>query len=109
MKKLTFGSFVLASVFSFTAAADQMTGYISDAHCGAKHSSPSAANTKCVKDMCINGGADPVLVSDGKVIKFDDDSKKKAVALAGKNVTVDGTMDGDMLKVNTITEAADSK
>lgn len=105
MKKLTFGCFLTVSVFSFAAAAEQMTGYISDAHCGAKHSSPSAANTKCVKDMCINGGADPVLVVDNKVVKFDDDSKKKAVAFAGKNVTIDGTMDGDALKVNSIDEA----
>ena len=105
MKKLTFGCFLAVSVFSFAAAAEQMTGYISDAHCGAKHSSPSAANTKCVKDMCINGGADPVLVVDNKVVKFDDDSKKKALAFAGKNVTIDGTMDGDALKVNSIDEA----
>ncbi len=105
MKKLTFGCFLAVSVFSLAAAADQMTGYISDAHCGAKHSSPSAANTKCVKDMCINGGADPVLVSSGKVVKFDDGSKDKAKAFAGQNVTIDGTMDGDLLKVSSISEA----
>jgi len=72
--------------------------------CGAKHSSPSAANTKCV-EKCIGGGSDPVLVSDGKVIKLDSDSKDKAKALAGKNVTVDGTMEGDALKINSISEA----
>ena len=105
MKKLSLGCFLAVSMFSFAAAADQMTGYISDAHCGAKHSSPSAANTKCVKDMCINGGADPVLVSDNKVVKFDDDSKKKAIPYAGKNVSIDGTMDGDTLKINSIDEA----
>jgi hypothetical protein len=105
MKTLTFGCFLAVSVFSFAAAADQMTGYISDAHCGAKHTSPSAANTKCVKDMCINGGADPVLVSDGKVMKFDDASKEKAKAFAGKNVSIDGSMDGDAVKISSIDEA----
>ncbi len=106
MKKFTFGCFVTASLLSFAASADQMTGYISDAHCGAKHNKVSAANTKCVKDMCINGGADPVLVVDSKVVKFDDASKKKAVPFAGQMVSVDGTMDGDMLKVNSISAAA---
>jgi hypothetical protein len=87
------------------AFADQISGYISDAHCGAKHSSPSAANTKCVVDMCMKGGSDPVLVKDGKVIKFDSASKEKAAAFAGKNVSIDGTMDGDVLKVNNIDES----
>ena len=105
MKKLALGSFLTVSIFSFAAAADQVTGYISDAHCGAKHHAVSAANTKCVKDMCINGGADPVLVSEGKVTKFDDASKEKAKAFAGKNVSIDGSMEGDTLKINTIDEA----
>jgi hypothetical protein len=105
MKKLSLACFATVSMFSFAAAADQMTGYVSDAHCGAKHSSVSAANTKCVKDMCINGGADPVLVSDGKVTKFDDASKEKAKAFAGKNVTIDGTVEGDTLKISSIDEA----
>jgi hypothetical protein len=104
VKKLTFGCFLAVSVFAFIAAAEQMTGYISEAMCGAKHSSPSAANTKCV-EKCIGGGSDPVLVSDGKVVKLDSDSKDKAKALAGKNVTVDGTMDGDALKITSISEA----
>jgi hypothetical protein len=104
MKKLTFGCFLAVSVFSFAAAAEQMTGFISDAMCGAKHTSASAASSKCV-EKCIGGGSDPVLVSDGKVIKLDGDSKDKAKALAGKNVTVDGTMDGDALKITSISEA----
>jgi len=105
MKKLTFGCFLAVSVFSFAATAEQVSGYISDAHCGTKHSSPSAANTKCVKDMCINGGADPVLVTDNKVVKFDDASKKKAVPFAGKNVSIDGTVSGDTLTITSIDEA----
>ena len=104
MKKLAFGSLFAVSLFSFTAAADQMTGYISDAHCGVAHSSPSAANSKCI-DKCLKGGSDPVLVSDGKVMKFADDSKDKAKALAGKNVTIDGSMDGDAVKISSISEA----
>ena len=104
MKKFAFGCVFGVSLFSFAATADQMTGYVSDAHCGAAHSSPSAANTKCI-DKCLKGGSDPVLVSDGKVMKIDDSSKDKAKAYAGKNVTIDGSMDGDMVKISSISEA----
>jgi hypothetical protein len=55
--------------------------------------------------MCIKGGADPVLVSEGKVMKFDDESKEKAKEFAGDNVKIDGTMDGDTIKVSSIQKA----
>jgi hypothetical protein len=105
MKKLVFSSVLAMSLCSFGALAEELTGYISDAHCGAKHNAPSAANTKCVKDMCIKGGADPVLVSNGKVMQFDADSKEKAKAYAGENVKIDGTMDNDVVKINSIDKA----
>jgi hypothetical protein len=104
MKKLALASIITASLCSFAAYADQMTGYISESHCGAAHSSPSAANTTCVK-KCLNGGSDPVLVSDGKVIKIDPASKQKAVGFAGDNVTINGSMDGDTLKIDSIEKA----
>lgn len=105
MTKLVLGCLLVVSSFAFTAAAEQISGYVSDSHCGAKHHTVSAANTKCVKDMCINGGADPVLVENGKVMKFDDASKEKAKAFAGENVSIDGTMEGDTVKIETISQA----
>lgn len=105
MKKLVLGSFLAASLCSFSAFADELTGYISDSHCGAKHNKVSDANTKCVSDMCIKGGADPVLVKDGKVWKFDADSKEKAKAFAGQEVKIDGTLDGDTVKITSIDKA----
>jgi hypothetical protein len=102
MKKFALASFLTASLFSVAALADSMTGYVSDAHCGAKHDKVSAANTKCVVDMCIKGGADPVLVQDGKVLKFDADSAAKAKAFAGQEVKIDGTMEGDTIKITSI-------
>lgn len=104
MKKLVLASIVTASLCSFSALADEMAGYISESHCGAAHSSPSAANTACIK-KCLNGGSDPVLVSNGKVIKIDPSSKDKAVAYAGENVTINGSMEGDNLKIDTIEKA----
>lgn len=104
MKKLIFGGILAASLCAFTASAETVNGYISEAHCGATHNSPSAANTACIK-KCLNGGSDPVLVSDGKVIKIDPASKDKAVAYAGDNVTINGSMDGDNLKIDSIEKA----
>jgi hypothetical protein len=104
MKKLIFASIVAVSLCSFGALADEITGYVSESHCATAHSSPSAANTACIK-KCLNGGSDPVLVSNGKVIKIDAGSKDKAVAFAGDNVTINGTVDGDTLKIDTIEKA----
>ena len=46
MKKFVLATFLVASVGSVAALADQITGYVSEAGCGAKHSTVSAANTK---------------------------------------------------------------
>jgi hypothetical protein len=105
MKKFMIAACLSVSLCSVAAFADSMSGYISDAHCGAKHDKVSAANTKCVEDMCIKGGADPVLVSDGKVMKFDADSMAKAKPFAGQMVKIDGTMDGGMVKISSIEKA----
>jgi len=104
MKKFVLATFLVASVGSVAALADQITGYVSEAGCGAKHSTVSAANTKCIEG-CLKKGSDPVLVSEGKVMKFDADSKEKAKAFAGQNVKIDGTMDGDVVKINSIDKA----
>jgi len=104
MKKLVMASFLAVSLCSVGAFAEDMTGYVSDAHCGTAHSSVSAANTKCI-NACLKKGSDPVLVSNGKVMKFDADSKDKAKAFAGENVKIDGTMDGDNIKISSISKA----
>jgi len=104
MKKFVLATFLVASVGSVAALADQITGYVSEAGCGAKHSTVSAANTKCIEG-CLKKGSDPVLVSEGKVMKFDADSKEKAKAFAGQNVKIDGTMDGDIVKISSIDKA----
>jgi len=104
MKKLFLASVLTMSLGSVAVFAEEMTGYISDAHCGAAHSSVSEKNTACIK-KCIGGGSDPVLVSNGKVMKFDSDSKEKAKTFVGENVKIDGNMDGDLVKINSIDKA----
>ncbi len=84
MKKLVIASLFVASLGSAAAMAEELTGYISDSHCGAKHHEVSEANTKCVTG-CLKGG-DPVLVVGDKVMKFDADSAAKAKEFGGQNV-----------------------
>lgn len=104
MKKVVLAVVLSTSLGAFATYADDITGYVSDAHCGAAHHAVSDANTKCI-NKCLGGGSDPVLVSNGKVIKFDDASKDKAKAFAGENVKIDGTMAGDVVTVNSIDKA----
>lgn len=105
MSRVLLSSLFVLSLSATGAMADEMTGYISDAHCGAKHSTVSEKNTKCVVDMCIKGGSDPVLVKDGKVMKFDEASKKMAVEHAGQMVKIDGSMEGETVKISSIEKA----
>lgn len=103
MKKLVIASLFVASLGSLTAMAEEMTGYISDAMCGAKHHEVSEKNTQCI-NKCIEHG-DAVLVVGDKVVKLDADSSTKAKAFAGQNVKVTGTTDGGVLKIDTIAKA----
>ncbi len=105
MKNITSACVLALSVLAFTASAEQMTGYISGSHCGAKHHSVSEANTMCV-EKCLKGGAEPVLVvGTDKVVTIASDSTDKARPFAGKEVTVDGTMSGDTLTISSISAA----
>jgi hypothetical protein len=104
MKKFVFSCALVFALAPGALLADEITGYISDSHCGAAHNAPSEANTKCI-DVCLKKGSDPVLVSNGKVMTFDADSKEKAKSFAGQNVKIDGTMDGDTVKINSIDKA----
>jgi hypothetical protein len=92
------------SLFAFAAAADQMTGYISDSKCGAAHTDGSEKSVACVK-ACVKGGLAPVFVTeDKKVLKIDD--KSKVADFLGKKVEVTGSVEDDTLKIDTI-KAAD--
>jgi hypothetical protein len=97
MKKM-----LLISLFSISAFAAEWTGTISDAHCGAKHAAGSAADQKCV-ETCVKGGAAPVFVSEGKVLKIADGAKVQE--FLGKKVVVKGDLNGDTVTIASI-EAA---
>jgi Protein of unknown function (DUF5818) len=93
---ISFGAQMLSAQSSQT-----IHGFVSDSHCGATHSSPSAAASKCIKG-CMKGGSEAVVVSDGKVYHLKGKTPQVA-KYAGQNVTVTGTVDGDTLTVDSVT------
>ena len=99
MKKLAIAFCLVASLFALSAMAAEMTGYISDAKCGAKGS--SEAHAKCA-ETCVKGGSAAVFVSDGKVYKIDNDDQSKVVEHVGHKVTIAGKVEGDTIKVESV-------
>ena len=101
IKKLAVASLLAIPASLLSAqSAQTINGFISEAQCGASHASPTASATKCVKG-CIARGAAPVLVSEGKVYKLKgEDAAVKD--LAGQNVTIKGTVDGDTITVTSV-------
>jgi hypothetical protein len=103
---------ILAAVLStMTAFCAEMTGYISDTKCANEHSkSQTAAEwihpkifencaVQCVKEE----GSSPIfLTADNKVLKIDADSLQKVMPHLGHKVTVNGKVDGDTLKIESI-------
>ena len=85
-------------------AADKeqsLTGTVSDAMCGAKHSGEAAACTK----GCVKKGSAYALVVGDKVYTLKG-GEKDLDKLAGQQATVTGTVDGDKVTVTAVKAAA---
>ena len=87
------------------AMAESWTGTLVDTMCKGKD---LAAHSKDCAIKCAKGGYGIVL-SDGKFVKFDESGNAKALAALTKSTkdkdlkaTVSGTLDGETLKVDTI-------
>jgi hypothetical protein len=101
--------------FSYAADAEKITGILIDQKCGAsqmKKDDPekaAAGHTAacCKKEACEQSGY--AVITGKTMLKFDDAGAAKAKEYLAKSnvtkVTVEGTKDGDMLKVTSI-EAA---
>ena len=87
-------------MLAFTAAAADMTGYISDAKCAKDVAkAESDAHAGCAAG-CAKKGAELVFVSGGKVYKLDDQAKVQDHA--GHKVTITGKVDGETLKIDSV-------
>ena len=101
----------LALIFGFTlcatsAFAEEWTGYISDANCGAKHTDGSDGSIKCVTS-CVKRGTAPVFVSGDKVLKIEEASRAKVMAHLGHKVTINGSLNGDTVTIEDIKMAGE--
>jgi hypothetical protein len=98
MKKL-FLVFAFAAASSFAA---ELTGFVGDASCGAKHADASDASAACAK-KCVGKGSAAVLVTkDAKVYKIDAASQEKAKEFVGKTVTINGSIKDDTVTISSI-------
>ena len=86
------------------ASGATMTGWISDASCGAGNASAKAESRECAKN-CLKNGAEPVFVSDGdnKVYKIagDKDVKKHL----DYKVKITGEVKGDTITIGNFRKA----
>ena len=116
---LVFFAFGYAGVHATKADAKSTTGYLIDKMCGAKMAKLDEAKATekamnhskdcALEDMCAEGGYG--IMSNGKFIKFDEKGDKLATAYFAKStkeknflVDVDGTVDGDVMKVEAIND-----
>jgi hypothetical protein len=89
-------AFALMVVSAQAADSAQITGWISDSMCGAKHTGTGAA---CVK-KCIDGGMKPVFVDEAKKQVWSIDNPDAVKAYYGDKVTVTATADAAQKSVH---------
>lgn len=99
MKKLTVAFVLVLSLFAISAMAGEWTGWVEDSKCAKAEKADYAGHEGCAA-KCIKGGASPVFVTGGKVLKIDDASK--VADHIGHNVKITGEVSGDTLKVEHV-------
>ncbi len=93
-------------VFGCLSWAKTITGVVSDAMCGAKHSTASADAADCVK-KCEGNGSKLVVVAGGKV--YNSDQQDMLKGHEGEKVKVTATVKGDDLTITNVAAAAAGK
>lgn len=103
MKRIVHTVALGATLCCFTAFAGSWTGVISESKCGAKHEDAptNPKSESCIKG-CIKGGAEPVLVTDGKVVKIEKASQAKVMDHLGHKVTITGKLENDTLIIDSV-------
>jgi hypothetical protein len=99
MKKFVMLLVLFFSAVAFAADKGTWTGYISDAHCGAKGNNPGHAD--CAK-KCVKEGYAPVFVIGDKVYTIN--NPKKVSKYIGDKVTITGTITGDAIDIDKVSK-----
>ncbi len=105
MKRLLTAFVFAASLFALSAAAEEMTGIITDAKC--KHTDTSAKSVACAK-ACIKAGQPAVFNNSADQTVYTISNPDKIESHVGQRVTVNGNVQGDSLTVESVKKAASS-
>ena len=119
-KAFVIGTVLLMAVVALAREGKEvkLTGYVIDNACSARAASENGAEkvknhtVKCaMMPSCAKSGY--AVFADGKLYKLDEEGNKKAAdilkntkAEKGVQVSVEGTVDGETLKVKSISEVA---
>jgi hypothetical protein len=119
-KAFVIGTVLLMAVVALAREGKdvKLTGYVIDNACSARAAGENGAEkvknhtVKCaMMPPCAKSGY--AVFADGKLYKLDEEGNKKAAdilkntkAEKGVQVSVEGTLDGDQLKVKSISEVA---
>ena len=95
----------LLAAFAVSASAATMSGWISDASCGAGNANGKAESRECAA-RCIKSGAAPVFVNDADQKVYKIAGPVKATDHLSHKVKVSGDVQGDTLTIKEI-KAAD--
>ncbi len=110
-KRLLICGVALVILASLTLAAagkgkaGSWTGWITDTKCGAKGDNEKHAG--CAK-KCADGGAKYALYNPADKKVYNLNPQDKLAALAGRHVTVKGSVEGDTITVTSVEAAAES-
>jgi hypothetical protein len=99
----TFGSVPSYSHAQDAGKDTTLTGIVSDALCGAKHSMMNMSAADCTR-MCVKGGQSFALVVGDKTYNLRGDSAELD-KYAGQKVTLKGKLKGDAVAVESVTPA----
>jgi hypothetical protein len=106
MKKLLFFAAIILSMgisSAFTRnTGTHLSGYIDDSMCAGMGKPMHGGDRETCAKKCMKMGAKAVFVSGDKVYKIS--NQKAVVKYAGKNVVIDGQLDGDTIEVTKVTE-----
>ena len=116
---VSFG-FIVATASISGAADHTWTGAISDSHCGMKHPTEHRGSKitehECVLGKedgslrgCLNGGAEYILIADGKVYKIKNQDFSGLRVHAAHSVRVTGEIELDTITVKNITMASEQR
>ena len=94
---------LFAAAIGLAAAPQTFTGVVTDAMCGKDHAMMGVKpDSKCVLE-CVKSGSKYALIEGANVYELSD--QKAPEKFAGQKVKITGTLNGNVLQVQSITAA----